>query len=79
MLLSEELSRQTNPMILLWDTDVKELERILDFMYFGEVKVSVRYNVHTHFNWLIDCMFDFLLFLWGEKNVEKGEFFFIFC
>jgi len=40
MLLSEELSRQTNPMILLWDTDVKELERILDFMYFGEVKVK---------------------------------------
>ena len=40
MLLTDEMSRQPYPGILLWDTDLKELEKILDFMYFGEVKVK---------------------------------------
>ncbi len=39
MLLNHELSGQTNPSVILWDTSMEQLMLILDFMYFGEIKV----------------------------------------
>ena len=41
MLLATDMSTQIYPSILLWDTNINELNQILDFMYFGEVKVSL--------------------------------------
>jgi hypothetical protein len=40
MLLATDMSTQIYPSILLWDTNINELNQILDFMYFGEVKVT---------------------------------------
>ena len=40
MLLNPEMSKQQFPSVLLWETSMQELNLILDFMYFGEVKVS---------------------------------------
>lgn len=43
MLLQQELSSQSNPSVILWDTSMEQLHLILDFMYFGEIKVGRKF------------------------------------